>query len=244
MFCEKCGAEIAENASFCAGCGTALPNRKEPESVAAEGEKISENIFRSSDGKYRWVYEYSMMKNPVILLTVVKVLLISALIVTGFVVLLNLIEGNPLFVPLSETEKTGLTFIGFVILFCIVVAYLVVAASKGFKYCVLFEMDENGIVHRELPKSYRKTQVLSELVFLFGAAANRPGVAGAGLLAATKNELASEFGKVRRIKSLRAFHTIKLDAPFSHNQVYAEPEDYDFVLNFISGHVPGKQPKN
>lgn len=206
-----------------------------------EGEKVTENIYLCSDGKYRWIYEYSMLRNPVILFTVCKVLLISGLIVAAFVTILNLINGNPIFTEPSDMEKTGLTVTGIAILFCILIAYLVVAKSKGYKYCVLFEMDEDGIVHRELPQSYQKTQALSELVFLVGAAANRPGVAGAGLLAATRSSLASTFSKVRRMKVLRVFHTIKLDEPFSHNQVYAEPADYDFVLDYITERIPGKK---
>ncbi|MCQ2355059.1 MAG: hypothetical protein MJ102_08205 [Clostridia bacterium] len=203
-------------------------------SAEIEGKKITDNIFLCPDGKYRWVYEYSMLKNPVILFTVFKVLLISALIVTGFVMIVNLIEGNPIFVELSDMEKTGLTVAGIALLVCILISYLVVASSKGFKYCVLFEMDEDGIIHNELPKTFKKTQVLSELTFLIGAVANRPGVAGAGLLAAAKSAQASGFSKVKRIKALKTFHTIKLDAPLSHNQIYAEPEDYGFVLEFIT----------
>ncbi|MCQ2419388.1 MAG: hypothetical protein MJ085_06335 [Clostridia bacterium] len=207
------------------------------EAAEIEGKKITENIFLCSDGKYRWVYEYSMLKNPVILSTIFKVLLIAALIVTGFVMILNLINGNLGFAQPSDMEKTGLTVAGIAFLACVLIAYLVVAKSKGFKYCVLFEMDEKSITHKELAKSFKKTQALSALTFLAGLAANRPGVAGAGLLAAVKNELSSAFSKVKRIKALKAFHTIKLDSPMNHNQIYAEPEDYDFVLEFIRTRV-------
>ena len=42
------------------------------------------NIILGEDGKYRWVYELPMLKNPVILMTVWRVLLISGLILAGF----------------------------------------------------------------------------------------------------------------------------------------------------------------
>ena len=217
---EKCGTEIAETAEI-------------------ESKKITENIFLCPDGKYRWVYEYSMLKNPVILFTIFKVLLISLLVVMGFGIILNLIQGNPIFTQPSDMEKTGQTVAGIALLSCVLVAYLVVAKSKGFKYCVLFEMDEKSITHKELPKSFKKTQALSALTFIAGLAANRPGVAGAGLLAAAKNELSSEFSKVKRIKALKAFHTIKLDSLLNHNQIYAEPKDFDFVLEYISKRISG-----
>ncbi len=37
---------------------------------------MSENIKKSDDGTYRWVYEFNMLKNPIILLTVLKIFLL------------------------------------------------------------------------------------------------------------------------------------------------------------------------
>ena len=46
------------------------------------------------------------------------------------------------------------------------------------------------------------------------------------------------FEKVDRVRALKAFHTILLDSPMNHNQIYAEPEDYDFVLDYITKRCP------
>ena len=72
-----------------------------------------------------------------------------------------------------------------------------------------------------------------------GAAAGKPGMAGTGLLAAMKNEQATEFSKVKRMRLFRAFHTNKLDSLLNHNQIYAEPKDFDFVLEYISKQISG-----
>ena len=48
------------------------------------------------------------------------------------------------------------------------------------------------------------------------------------------------FEKVDRVRALKAFHTILLDSPMNHNQIYAEPEDYDFVLEYISRRIQKK----
>jgi len=40
------------------------------------GLSMSENIKKCEDGTYRWVYEFSMLKNPIILLTILKIFLI------------------------------------------------------------------------------------------------------------------------------------------------------------------------
>ena len=34
---------------------------------------MSENIKKCEDGSYRWVYEFDMLKNPIIILTVLKI---------------------------------------------------------------------------------------------------------------------------------------------------------------------------
>ena len=40
-----------------------------PKTQEKKPEQISEKIQLCPDGKYRWIYEYDMLKNPSILLT-------------------------------------------------------------------------------------------------------------------------------------------------------------------------------
>lgn len=47
----------------------------------------------------------------------------------------------------------------------------------------------------------------------------------------------SEFSKVREIKAYPKTNGIKVNGLLEHNQIYAEKEDCDFVLNFIKDHV-------
>ena len=72
-----------------------------------------------------------------------------------------------------------------------------------------------------------------------GAISGKTGMAGTGLLAATKNEQVTEFSKVKRMRVFKVFYTIKLDGLLNHNQIYAEPEDFDFVLEYISKRTTG-----
>ena len=125
-----------------------------------------------------------------------------------------------------------------------IAAYIILACIYGWKYCVLFEMNETGIRHIQMEKQYKKAQALGWLTAMAGAAAGMPGTAGMGLLAATKNEQATEFSKVKRMRTFRAFHTIKLDSSLNHNQIYAESEDYDFVLEYISKRIPKNKSDN
>ena len=198
---------------------------------------MSENIKKCDDGSYRWVYEFDMLKNPIILLTVLKIFLI---VLVGMWVVFGLFRiGNDGFGG-AFVAQTKELLIPAVILFGLsIVAYIILACIYGWKYCVLFEMNETGIRHIQMEKQYKKAQAIGWLTAMAGAAAGKPGMAGTGLLAATKNEQATEFSKVKRMRSFRALHTIKLDGLLNHNQIYAAPEDYDFVLEYISKRISG-----
>ena len=196
---------------------------------------MSENIKKCDDGTYRWVYEFNMLKNPMIFLTVLKIFF---LVLVGMWLVFGLFRiGNDGFVG-AFVAQTKELLIPAVILFGLsIVSYIILACIYGFKYCVLFEMNETGIRHIQMEKQYKKAQAIGWITAMIGAAAGKPGVMGTGLLAATKNEQATEFSKVKRMRALKVFHTIKLDGLLNHNQIYTDPEDYDFVLDYISKRI-------
>ena len=196
---------------------------------------MSENIKKCDDGSYRWVYEFDMLKNPIIFLTVLK---IFVLVLVGIWVVFGLFRIGKEGLGGAFAAQAKELLIPAVILFGLsIVAYIILACIYGWKYCVLFEMNETEIRHIQMEKQYQKAQALGWLTAMAGAAAGKPGAAGTGLLAATKNVQATEFSKVRRMRSLRTFHTIKLDGLLNHNQIYAPSEDYDFVLDYISKRI-------
>ena len=137
------------------------------------------------DGKYRWVYEVPMLKNPSILVDVYKVLGISFGLVWLFNVLLIGCEEG-----LSLSSLWGFSS-GFLILMAVFavigyVAYVIVAWTYGWKYVVLFEMDEKEVKHQQMSRQVKKAKVLGALTALAGAAGGRPGVVGSGILASTR----------------------------------------------------------
>ena len=203
---------------------------------------MSENIKKCDDGTYRWAYEFNMLKNPISLLTVLKIFL---LVLVGMWIIFGLFRiGDDGFVGAFVAQTKELLIPAAILFGLSIVGYIILACIYGWKYCVLFEMNETGIRHIQMEKQYKKAQALGWLTAMAGAAAGKPGVMGTGLLAATKNEQATEFSKVKRLRTFRAFHTIKLDSPLNHNQIYAEPEDYDFVLNYISKRIPKDKSGN
>lgn len=202
----------------------------------AESRQISENIILCRDGSYRWIYEFPMLRNPVILFTVLKVLLLPLLILFCFLLSLHLLDGEAP-VPSPGEAKVFLLLTAFFLLMGLL-AYFILAAMKRFRYCVLFEMNEEGISHTELPKSFQAAQRVAVLTVAAGFAAGHLGTVGTGLLAAAKQSSGSEFSKLRSIRVLRHFNTIKLNMALERNQIYAAPEDFDFVLGFIEKRLP------
>lgn len=192
------------------------------------------SITLCADGKYRWTYELPMMKSLAILSTVWKVLGISFCV--------------PLVITLlSGPKKTGPEILKIFGLFALIlagiivlslIAYVILAASYGWKYCVLFEMDEEGIVHKQMDRQVEKAQVLGAITAAAGAASGNASTAGTGLLAASKSSQYSRFECVKRARFRRKQHLIKLDYPFSHNQIYVEDDAFDFVAGYIRAHSP------
>lgn len=200
---------------------------KDIESIDYLGSRVK----LCEDGKYRWKYELNMITNPVIMITVFKVFLYTVLIlVLIFCPILFIVDGDWAGV-LGMFKSMGivlgifavLTFLGTVILSWVF----------GGKYVALFEMDDKEIVHSQLDVQQKKARKLGMLTFLVGLFAKRPSTMGTGLLSTVKNSSISEFSKVRRVRSRRWLHTIKVNQFLERNQIYVPQEDYDFVLDYI-----------
>ena len=180
------------------------------------------------DGKYRWYYEVRMFRNTAILGTLFK---IFGGIAAAIWLLCVISDG---FEDILATTRMVLIVFG-VMTVLILLGYAIVAARYGGKYCVIFEMDEKGVDHKQLPSQFKKAQ----LAGLFAAiVSGDPTTAGAGLLSATHSSLYSNFSAVRSVKARPRQHLIKVNAPFSKNQIYVRDEDYPFVLDYIRTHCP------
>ena len=259
-FCPEC--ETAVPMDLTGGSGEALPtlenvNIKEvntepvPEAAVPEkpkrrkkkenyvkygkitGEKVTENIYLCPDGVYRWFYELNMLTNPTILFTVWKVILIAFGIVILFFLIMDLIQG--VIRSVSDLWPALKLFAYLVPLFLVlaIFAYLIVAWTFGWKYIVLFEMDEERVSHIPTEKEFKKAQTLSWLTMLTAVAAKNRGAFSAGMLSGMKGPSTSIFKEVEYLRIRRKRHTIHVDQLLDKNQVYTEDADFDFVEKFI-----------
>ncbi len=208
-----------------------------------EGQKVTENIYYCPDGKYRWIYELDMIKNPVILLTIWKIFGILVLIQITFSFVLALFEGGVSEWVSGYLFSPGILIVPGILFFLSIIAYVIVAFNYGWKYIVLFEMDEEGVIHNQMPKQFEKSQGLNWLTVMVGALAGNYTTMGSGLLASAKSSSVSTFTNVKKVVISRGFHLIRVNEPLEKNQVYAEKADFDFVCSFITQHCTNAKIK-
>ena len=189
------------------------------------------------DGKYRWVYDVPMLKNPSILFEVFFVLGVSFGVVWLFVMLLG---GCSSHFRLSEMWDITRGFLILMAVFFVLgcVAYFFVSWYYGWKYSILFIMDEQEVVHKQLPSTLGKARAIGKLTALAGAAGGKAGVAGLGILAANRTSMDTSYSSVRRLIACRRLHLIKVRERFSRNMVFVGDEDFDFVYQFLCEHCP------
>ena len=232
MICPKCSLNSPEDSRFCEHCGApldeTLPNmeafHQQPD------RQISPGVIMGGDGVLRWVYEMNMWKNPTLVITIWKVLLLAALAPALLMFFLTMGDG------------IGSAFLAFVKIMGIVVGivtglmlltYPLVAILNGGKYCVIFEMDDKSVKHIQMQKQFKKNQVLSMIVVLAGVMTGNIQATAAGILAGSKQSLLSSFEKVRSVTVNEKRHVIYVNEKLSHNQVYADSADFAFVSNTI-----------
>ena len=260
-FCENCGSPVSfaeaassrpTEANTMPGIGQMPLNEKPVTSQPAEekpkrkrkptakkmmqdGSKVSENIYFCDDGKYRWIYEMSLFKNPTIFILVWKILFFIILGIFAFTLVMDAVSGDLDGERFLQTMKfLGYFLIGMTVV--TILGYLLYAAIMGGKYIVVFEMDDRGVNHKQMPKQAKKAELIGLLTALAGVAAKNPTTVGVGLNS-TRTEMYTEFERVRKVKAYPKRNLIKINQRLSHNQVYAEKEDYDFVYEFIMTHV-------
>ncbi|MBQ9450387.1 MAG: hypothetical protein IJU34_03595 [Bacteroidales bacterium] len=210
----------------------------ELESTGYEGPRVR----LCQDGKYRWTYEFNMLKNPAIILVVYKIF--GVLLSIPF--LINVIslaskgelqkEWNDRLWSGSNPKVWLVVMAVFAVL--ILISYLIIAWMYGGKYIVHFTLDEQCVIHDQEPAQVQRARKLGLLTVLVGILAKRPSTVGAGMLSTARTTSTSDFANVRRIKPRRLMELIKVNKLLDRNQVYVPKEDFDFVLDFIRQHCP------
>ncbi len=232
MNCPECGRKSPENSRFCEHCGASLTEKLPMKEVIYQqsNQQVSPGVVMGSDGVMRWVYEMNMWKNPTLVITIWKVLLLAALAPALLVFFLNLGDG------FGSALLAFIKIIGIVVGIVtglMLLAYPLVAILNGGLYCVMFEMDDKSVKHTQMQKQFKKSQLLSMVVILAGVVAGNIQATAAGILAGSKQSSISCFEKVKSITVNEKRHVIYVNENLTKNQVYADTVDFAFISNSI-----------
>jgi hypothetical protein len=235
MQCHACQASCPDDVRFCERCGAAI-EMENPVTRTNAGNDEIHGIIHGEDGVLRWTYEMNMWTNPTILITLIKGVLIAAAVPILLVAVLGLVEKGP-----AESLRVLAVVAPYVLgimLALLAIAYPIVALLNGGKYCVVFEMDDEGVNHIQMQKQFDRNKLVSMLTVLAGIAAGNPQAAGAGLLAGSRRNSYTKFSKVKTIVSRPSRDVIYVNESLSKNQVYADSDNYEVILNYLLHQCP------
>lgn len=242
MFCANCGNKLPDDAKFCDKCGAPVEAAEKTvyeEQIDAKGGHVTENIVFGTDGKLHWYYEFKLLKNPTILKVLWKIFFWIFVAMWAFISIINIFDGLFNMKDFLDVSKVFLLLlVGFEVL--VAIGYLLYAAIQGFKYCVMFEMDEESVKHTQMPRQFKKAQAMSVITMLMGMASGKPGTVGTGMLAGSKQSMVSSWKAVRSIEIDAKHNVIKVNERLNKNQVYAEDADFQYVEDYIKSHVSKK----
>ena len=239
--CPCCQKLYPPDEDFCHECALSLFDldafrHQKIANAPYQSAPVTKNISLCPDGMYRWVYELNLFTNWTVLFTVCKIFL--GIIAVGFGIIggIDVLQNGYSIEGLLGWLQSAAIACGLMIGLS-VLGYFVYAIMQGGKYCVLFEMDNYQVWHIQMPAQQKKAQILGSITALAGFASGCLTAAGAGLLSAGKTSQNSVFESVTKATVIRRRNVIKLDYALSHNQIYAEDADFDFVWHHIKSHL-------
>ena len=112
--------------------------------------------------------------------------------------------------------------------------YLLIKIVWGGNYEVGFELDNTGIRSYTLKNQARKNRIINTLAVVLGLFSGKPAVAGAGLLAQSRQEVSVKWKNIKKVKYLPPKQAVLLKGGFTENiAVFCTPVNYPEVEAFI-----------
>ena len=213
--------------NFCPYCGKDLAKGQ-------RGTYVTKNVLLCADGKYRWMYELSMFKNPTIFITLCQVFAISLGVLFVLFTIMSITSGDGLEGFLAQMKM--LLIVAGIITGLILISYPIAVLVVGGKYIVFFEMDEKGVAHIQAPRQFSRAQAIGVMGMLAGALSGDLSTFALGMHVSATNSMSSSWEAVKSVKGVRSRNVIYVNELLIKNQVYAEDEDFSFVESYIKSH--------
>lgn len=112
--------------------------------------------------------------------------------------------------------------------------YLFIQIVWGGKYDVGFELDKTGIRSYTQAKQAKQNRVVNTLAIILGFLSGKPGAAGAGMLAQSKQDVFIRWRNIKKVKFLPGKNSVTLRGGLTENiAVFCTHENYSDVEAFI-----------
>jgi len=172
-------------------------------------------------GVLQWEIKVSIFKNSVIL----KQLGLAIGIPFGLVALIIALS--------SKGSRDTIYALGLIALLLILTWLLIMLVYRG-KYEVEFVLDNNGVLCRTKAKQAKRNRVINSLTVILGLFTGKPTVAGAGLLAQSRQEVFIRWSHVTKVKYKPQRHTVLIRSGWTDQiALFCTQDNYDLVERLI-----------
>ena len=184
---------------------------------------MAAKLLNPTSEKVEWTIRVSILRNTIIL----KQLGIAIGIPFGILIIILLLT----------KAYYGLMLVGVLFLLTVLFIQLV----WGGKYDVGFEMDSSGIRSYTLKDQARKNRVVNSLAVVLGLLSGKPAVAGAGMLAQSRQDVYLKWKNIKKVKYLPNKHVVMVKAGFTENlAVFCTKDNYAEAESFIQANMQEK----
>ncbi len=181
------------------------------------------NTVENDVEKIEWSIDVPIFKNSVIL----KQLGIAIGIPFGLLLIFFFIISKP------EDRIYTLYALGIILLLFILTYIFIMFTYKG-KYSVSYVLHEQGILSFSQPDMAKKNKIVNGLTLGLGLLAGKPSVAGAGMLANSKQSVNLKWNNIQKVKyNPKQFTILLRGSPVENIGVFCTPENYPKVEAFI-----------
>lgn len=169
----------------------------------------------------QWEIKVSIFKNSVIL----KQLGLAIGIPFGLVALIIALS--------SKGSRDTIYALGLIALLLILTWLLIMLVYRG-KYEVEFVLDNNGVLCRTKARQAKRNRVMNSLTVILGLLTGKPTVAGAGLLAQSRQEVFIRWSHVTKVKYKPQRHTVLIRSGWTDQiALFCTQDNYDLVERLI-----------
>lgn len=197
-------------------------------------EEIYKGIKETGTNHYTWVYDMNLLKEPIVFVTVLKILILSIQVPVLLLLILALFEGN-LQSDIGKIFMVELVLLGIVFLLSVVGYYLIYMPIHGVRYLILYEMDAYKIRFIESGKHQKRNQIFNYIGIAAGFMIGDMTVVGASLLANARRQMTTEYKDILKIIIYKRRYIKLISKDMTRNLICYEAGDQEFIVNFIKG---------